>query len=152
MQKANDHSGLRTVSPLSPVSPLVFGEGTAGALPANLPFGMGRQFELLHSEHLGPTFAAETSFQVGAKPPVCIRQHLPGGSSSYRPDCVISSAMIATWLAGLYLAWSGRWFTAPCFSRKLWRARTADPFLGLSLQPIDAGQRRPVTQSATGCP
>jgi protoporphyrinogen IX oxidase len=32
---------------------------------------------------------------------------------------IINPAMIATWLAGLYLAWSGHWFSAPWFHAKL---------------------------------
>lgn len=32
---------------------------------------------------------------------------------------IINPAMIATWLAGLYLAWSGHWFTSGWFHGKL---------------------------------
>jgi putative membrane protein len=32
---------------------------------------------------------------------------------------IINPAMIVTWLAGLYLAWSGHWFTAPWLHDKL---------------------------------
>jgi putative membrane protein len=32
---------------------------------------------------------------------------------------IITPAMIATWLLGLYLAWSGGWFTAPWLHAKL---------------------------------
>jgi protoporphyrinogen IX oxidase len=32
---------------------------------------------------------------------------------------IINPAMIVTWLAGLYLAWSGHWFSAPWLHAKL---------------------------------
>jgi protoporphyrinogen IX oxidase len=32
---------------------------------------------------------------------------------------IINPAMIVTWLAGLYLAWAGQWFTAPWLHTKL---------------------------------
>lgn len=32
---------------------------------------------------------------------------------------IINPAMIVTWLAGLYLAWSGHWFTSPWLHVKL---------------------------------
>ena len=32
---------------------------------------------------------------------------------------IINPAMIVTWLAGLYLAWAGHWFTAGWFHGKL---------------------------------
>jgi len=32
---------------------------------------------------------------------------------------IINPAMIVTWLAGLYLVWSGRWYSAPWFHAKL---------------------------------
>jgi protoporphyrinogen IX oxidase len=32
---------------------------------------------------------------------------------------IINPAMIVTWLAGLYLVWSGHWFSAPWFHAKL---------------------------------
>ena len=32
---------------------------------------------------------------------------------------IINPAMIVTWLAGLYLAWSGHWFSAPWLQGKL---------------------------------
>ena len=44
---------------------------------------------------------------------------------------IINPAMIVTWLAGLYLAWSGHWFSAPagCTASLRWcsccRASTA---------------------------
>src|SRR3982074_3225506 len=32
---------------------------------------------------------------------------------------IINPAMIVTWLAGLYLAWSGHWYVSGCFHGKL---------------------------------
>ena len=32
---------------------------------------------------------------------------------------IINPAMIVTWLAGLYLAWAGQWFSAPWLHAKL---------------------------------
>jgi putative membrane protein len=32
---------------------------------------------------------------------------------------IINPAMVVTWLAGLYLAWSGHWFSAPWLHGKL---------------------------------
>jgi protoporphyrinogen IX oxidase len=32
---------------------------------------------------------------------------------------IINPAMIATWLAGIYLAWAGKWYSAPWFHMKL---------------------------------
>ena len=35
------------------------------------------------------------------------------------PKAIINPAMIVTWLAGLYLAWSGHWYTSGWFHAKL---------------------------------
>lgn len=34
-------------------------------------------------------------------------------------NAIMTPAMIVTWLAGLYIAWAGQWFTAPWLHAKL---------------------------------
>jgi protoporphyrinogen IX oxidase len=37
---------------------------------------------------------------------------------------IINPAMIVTWLAGLYLAWAGHWFSAGSSSAGVWALRS----------------------------
>jgi uncharacterized membrane protein len=51
---------------------------------------------------------------------------------------IINPAMIVTWLAGLYLAWAGHWYSSPWFHAKFFLVLVMSGVHGFFLYPRGA--------------